>query len=75
MKRIEQEKLKQQQAEDEVVRQRVATEQAEERRKMEIVENNLRRTQLQESALYFAGQWVRKCSFPFPFRTSGRASD
>lgn len=49
MKRIEQEKLKQQQAEDELVRQRVVMEQAEERRKMEIVENKLRRTQLQES--------------------------
>lgn len=55
MKRIEQEKLKQQQAEDELVRQRVVMEQAEERRKMEIVENNLRRTQLQESGAYFAG--------------------
>lgn len=55
MKRIEQEKLKQQQAEDELRRQRLAVEQAEERRKMEIVENNLRRTQLQESSEYFAG--------------------
>lgn len=57
MKRIEQEKekLKQQQAEDE--RLRMAIEQAEERREMEVVENNLRRTQLQESGLYFAGSY------------------
>lgn len=55
MKRIEQEKLKQQQVEDELVRQRMAIEQAEERQKMEIVENNLRRTQLQDSGLHFAG--------------------
>lgn len=55
MKRIEQEKLKQQQLEDELERQRLAIEQAEERRKMEIVENDLRRDQLHESGLYFEG--------------------
>lgn len=55
MKRIEQEKLKQQQLEDELERQRLAIEQAEERRKMEIVENDLRREQLKDSCLYFEG--------------------
>lgn len=54
-KRIEQERVKQQQLEDELLRQRLAIEQAEERRKIEIVENNLRRTQLQESTRYFDG--------------------
>lgn len=63
MKRIEQEKLKQQQLEDELERQRLAIEQAEERRKMEIVENNLRREQLRESELYFNGWWDERAFF------------
>lgn len=55
---MEQEKLKQQQIDDELQRQRMAIEQAEERRKMEVVENNLRREQLQESGRYFNGHFL-----------------
>lgn len=55
-KRIELEKLKQKQIEDELEQRKRDIEMAEERQKQEIVENNLRKQQLQESLSYFQGE-------------------